>query len=79
MDYELLRKLAVNATPGPWVVDDGYGAQILSQNGEMCIYDEGGHNMADARFIAAANPATIINLLDEIARLKDQPAPERQP
>ena len=57
---EALKALAEAATPGPWSANF---CNITSQNGQMKIYDEGGHSEADAAYIAAANPVAIIELL----------------
>lgn len=73
-----LRRLASKATPGPWewsgrtVDEDGYvhipecsylvGCIMLSDNYEG--YQE------DCDFMAAANPARILALLDEVANLR---------
>ena len=61
-----LRELAEKATPGKWS-DDG-----------VCVRIEGTRTFIvsmvgcdDAKFIAAANPAAILELLDEVERLRN--------
>jgi hypothetical protein len=71
-DHDELRRLAQAATPGPWTstgfrVSDTTVAKYLTARTET---------HADAAFIAAANPATVIALLDErdelLGALNDQ-------
>lgn len=81
IDLDELRKLAEAATPGPWSADhngnprnyeDWYGATLLS-----APYSQGQANLArnlgsidesaaDAEFIAAANPATVLALIERV-------------
>ncbi len=77
IDYEKLRVLAKGATPGPW--RDGHydGHHVLVPDGcarnSSGYLDYGGGIMChdireqDAQFIAAANPETVLSLLDERA------------
>lgn len=79
LNLEQLKALALAATPGPWqwdgrkVDDDGY-VHIPE-----CSYIVGGISLAfqhedyqrDCDFIAAANPATVLALIAEIERLRD--------
>lgn len=69
-----LRELAKAATPGTWCVDDRGGGWYLVKSPsrscslvreccESCVEE-------DARFIAAANPETVLALLDEVERLR---------
>ena len=61
-----LRKLAENATEGPWIRD----------HTDVCVDNE--HKTlvtncrcaSDAAYIAAANPAAIIELLDELDEMR---------
>ena len=62
IDYDELRRLANKATTGGWSNSYGY---ITSDCGEMEIYDEGGHSIDDAKYIAAANPSVMIEILGE--------------
>src|SRR5690606_32266238 len=57
VDRQALRDLAEKATPGPWWIDS---------HGELSHWT----NDWDASFIAAANPATILALLEEIEALR---------
>ncbi|EFN9195454.1 hypothetical protein D3683_08995 [Escherichia coli] len=58
---------AENATPGEWCSDD-YG--LIADAGLNANYYiascSGPDNRANKRFIAAANPATVLALLDEL-------------
>ena len=77
---EKLRKLAEAATPGPWEADGGEISQHWSSlepwleivgKREACgPYCYGGtagvERTEDAEFIAAANPASVLGLLDQL-------------
>ncbi|EDQ8694336.1 ead/Ea22-like family protein [Salmonella enterica] len=66
INYQTLRMAAENATPGEWCSDD-YG--VIADAGLNANYYiascSGPDNRANKRFIAAANPATVLALLDE--------------
>ena len=84
-----LRRLAVNATPGPWeaiIFDSGHSkfefeASVCTQDvGDSICRMDGLLRTAvneryrtdgslDAMFIAAANPAAVLGLLDEVDQL----------
>ncbi|EEQ8455441.1 ead/Ea22-like family protein [Escherichia coli] len=69
VSYQALRLAAENATPGEWCTDD-YG--VIANAGLNANYYiascSGPDNRANKRFIAAANPATVLELLDERER-----------
>ncbi|MFP7983927.1 ead/Ea22-like family protein [Pseudomonas aeruginosa] len=83
-DHAELRRLAKAATPGEWhaVWEEGDDAAwanlfpiIQAENGETVIGNEGFYSdleqdKANAQFCAAANPKTILALLDEIDGMK---------
>lgn len=73
INLDELRRLATEATPGPWVVSSEDNI-ITGPNGEIVCADGSGAFVAvgddDARLIAAANPATILALLDEVEKLR---------
>ncbi len=83
-DHAELRRLAKAATPGEWSAvweegDDAAWANLFpiiqAENGETVIGNEGFYSdleqdKANAQFCAAANPKTVLALLDEIDRLK---------
>jgi len=66
-----LRKLAEAATPGPWIAGNG---NVLSDTTGMSHFRPalrcGFGRPDDAEYIAAANPATVLALLDELDRLR---------
>lgn len=68
INYQALRMAAENATPGEWCANDYYG--VIADAGLNANYYiascSGPDNRANKRFIAAANPATVLALLDEI-------------
>ncbi|HHN2098504.1 TPA: ead/Ea22-like family protein [Pseudomonas aeruginosa] len=83
-DHAELRRLAEAATPGPWtlyVPEDYQGPEELPGYGVECAEgraivwgalepETGCQFDRDAEFIAAANPKTVLALLDEIDGLK---------
>ena len=82
LERAALRALAEAATPGPWIHWAGTHLVIRKHSGakqaedlricEVSLHtrnDESRHNTA---FIAAANPAAILALLDEIVALQSR-------
>lgn len=79
LDRNALKQLALAATPGPWEAtnnerdgDDDEYWDIDSNHGTI-VGDEGiwfppekGSNAANAQYIAAANPDTLLRLLERI-------------
>ncbi|MFU2371927.1 ead/Ea22-like family protein [Escherichia coli] len=67
INYQALRLAAENATPGEWCADDYHG--VIADAGLNANYYiascSGPDNRSNKRFIAAANPATVLALLDE--------------
>lgn len=65
INYQALRLAAENATPGEWCADDYHG--VIADAGLNANYYiascSGPDNRANKRFIAAANPATVLALL----------------
>ncbi|EGO7599377.1 ead/Ea22-like family protein [Escherichia coli] len=72
IDYQALRMAAENATPGEWCTDDYYGVIAdAGLNGNYYIaLCAGSDKRANKRFIAAANPAAVLALLDELEAAK---------
>lgn len=77
MSDDELRALATAATPGPWKHTALWAIEARDDNGDWQsiagthVDDE--HNdqrFTDAAYIAAANPATALSLLDRIATLE---------
>ncbi|KAF6704500.1 ead/Ea22-like family protein [Enterobacter hormaechei] len=72
IDKQSLRTAAENATPGEWCTDDYHG--VIADAGLNANYYiascSGPDNRSNKRFIAAANPATVLALLDELEALK---------
>jgi len=79
---EQLRALALAATKGPWTMDIGEEGcafpnqwpTIQSDDREVIgtegFYGDLEEDKANAAFVAAANPAAILALLDELAELR---------
>ena len=75
IDTTKLRELAQRAAPGPWSceIDSGSFLRIYSETNSGIVYGCGCCGSpqcddADANFIVAANPATVLALLDELER-----------
>lgn len=68
INKQVLREAAEKATPGDWCSDDRHGVIADSGlNGNYYIASCSGPEHRDnKRFIAAANPATVLALLDEL-------------
>lgn len=68
IDKQALRTAAENATPGEWCTDDYHG--VIADAGLNANYYiascSGPDNRSNKRFIAAANPTTVLALLDEL-------------
>ncbi len=68
IDKQALREAAETATPGEWCSDDHHG--VIADAGLNANYYiascSGPDNRANKRFIAAANPATVLALLDDL-------------
>ena len=83
IDTKELRRLTQEATPGPWKmlpVGDGRQKFAVADSEFLSILtvtDEGGatfgtvYDDADAKFIAAANPAAVLGLLDRLAHMRE--------
>jgi hypothetical protein len=76
VDTKKLRTLAEHATPGPWSTSPGpRSVAIAATYGRQKIYatpSGGTYPNADQLFIAAANPQTVLSLLDELKTLRTQ-------
>jgi hypothetical protein len=73
INLEELRKLAEAATPGKWIriqVTSGAAVASLSDTIARIESDETNY-LANSDFIAAANPSTIIALLDRLKSAED--------
>lgn len=74
IDIEKLRALAMAATPGEWIYDDGVSTTTVhSDNGAAVIEGQYCESVAiaeDLEFIAAANPAAILALTDRLEAMK---------
>lgn len=65
IDLDRLETLAKAATPGPWEIDPVFN--IIAKK-ECIYYDEydGIGSASNIRYIAAANPAAILELIAEL-------------
>lgn len=68
LDREGLRALAEKATPGPWQ-PSGDSIEV-HRGGTLFVAYRGNGTYDDAAFIAAANPTTVLALLDENERMR---------
>ena len=78
LDVEELRKLAENATPGPWwtaqngaIFDIREVCVVRGENGDWSVntVNKRASEQADASHIAAFNPTVALALLSELTRL----------
>lgn len=69
VDKDKLRQLAEAATPGPWFASPSHDHYKVLQDNDSGLLPEiaGVDERANTAFIAAANPATVLALLDELA------------
>ena len=70
-----LRKLAEEATPGPWrrIIHNWHSAVVCEAQYKL-LDNEVSPNvrrLSDSAFIAAANPAAIIELLAVVEKMRD--------
>ncbi|MGY0156404.1 ead/Ea22-like family protein [Edwardsiella tarda] len=76
VDKQALRSVAENATPGEWCTDVHHG--VIADAGLNANYYiascSGPEHRANTRYIAAANPATMLALLDENEALEKRVA-----
>lgn len=88
IDTQRLRELARAATPGHWTQWEGHGwvmagapeanekGYMAGTHGQVCRTDCGDFSDAqgikNAEYIAAANPATVLALLDEVEKQKSR-------
>lgn len=80
IDKQALRNLALRATPGPWTMEheniwyceNGYTKHLAY----FCQGDDVDDSQDDAntRYVAAADPATVLALLDEVEAKEEQRA-----
>ncbi|HBL0471191.1 TPA: ead/Ea22-like family protein [Escherichia coli] len=69
INYQALREAAEKATKGKWAVefdDEIYSTDGINHEQIAMVFSE--NESRDAEFIAAANPATVLALLDERER-----------
>jgi hypothetical protein len=84
MSNEELRQLAMAATPGPWnlgltsgeirmvLSGDSYICHVqVHQTPRSCGEWQERQRIANTAYLAAANPAAVLALLDENARLRE--------
>ncbi|EQA1680038.1 ead/Ea22-like family protein [Enterobacter roggenkampii] len=73
IDKQALREAAEKATKGQWAVefdDEIYSTDGVNNEQIAMVFSE--NEARDAAFIAAANPATVLALLDELEKMQAQ-------
>ncbi|EPM2011017.1 ead/Ea22-like family protein [Salmonella enterica subsp. enterica serovar Braenderup] len=70
IDKQALREAATVATQGGWYVD--YDFDVCHESGAFLAETHGDNLVQNAKFIAAANPATVLALLDELEHYKSR-------
>lgn len=80
MNTQSLRSLAEKATPGPWVAGLSTGSNVNTQHvseakddvgtiADFCNYTDA-QDKANARYVAACDPQTILSILDRLEQLE---------
>ncbi len=75
LDIEAIRRAALRASAGPWRIWEGdggpntYSHVVDPENRSIAVVTIGdkGHGREDLDFIAIANPATVLALLDRLS------------
>ncbi len=64
INIEELKRLAEAATPGPWgaAINTNMDSKVSHSFGDIC---QTGKDIGDAIFIAAANPAVVLELIQQ--------------
>ncbi|HGB4867187.1 TPA: ead/Ea22-like family protein [Salmonella enterica subsp. enterica serovar Muenchen] len=70
IDKQALREVATVATQGGWYID--YDFDVCHESGAFLAETHGDNLVQNAKFIAAANPATVLALLDELEHYKSR-------
>lgn len=70
VDIEKLKSLALAATPGPWDYREVEGLSAIAHPLGWVLESGDEQECADKRFIAASNPATVLELIAEVERLR---------
>ncbi|HDL3607223.1 TPA: ead/Ea22-like family protein [Citrobacter braakii] len=73
---QTLREAATEATQGEWYVD--YDFDVCHESGAFIAEAHGDNLVQNAKFIAAANPATVLALLDELEATKHTAAVDHE-
>lgn len=71
-DLESLRAKALAATPGPWKSEHSYTSMVGDIRRVIPIHheDDDGCLAKDAAYIAAANPAVVLSLIERIETMR---------
>ena len=77
MNTDHLKKLAIDATPGPWrevtTLENGFFEVIGDSKRVAHAFGNCRQEAIDnRRYIAAANPAVVLELIAEVERLRDE-------
>ena len=75
-DHSELKRLAEAATPGPWAYDGSYVCPARTEDGttyvELWRSIADCHQPENTKFIAAANPDSVLALIAEVEGLRAQ-------
>jgi hypothetical protein len=71
-DIQNLKNLAESATPGPWECREAEGAAAICHQHGWVADDFSEQTLLDTRYMAAANPAAVLELIAENERLASQ-------
>jgi hypothetical protein len=76
-DIQKLKSLAEAATPGPWTVSEEHesasfqGYVVGDPDGWIAIFGTTNQDADNADYVAASNPAAVLELVAEIERLRE--------
>ena len=70
MNTEQLKQAAMAATPGPWFAFKLYSEPEVRTASDVFVASTPTYLVDEARYIAAANPATILALLECVDALR---------
>jgi hypothetical protein len=70
-DIQKLKELAQSATPGPWECREADGSAAICHAHGWVAGDFSEQTLTDTRYMAAANPAAVLELIAELERFDD--------
>ena len=69
-DLGELKRIAEAATPGPW--DGTHHSEVFKEHHIVCDVSCSDREIADTAYIATFNPETVLALIAELERLRNE-------